>query len=84
MLPRRLQDLRGRIGPPFQSMRDVRSRGQAWGRYSRIEKRRFETCSHLRSIDSLWLISSAGFSVGTGFAAGGMAETSKTGVSFQG
>ena len=26
----------------------------------------------------------AGFSVGTGFAAGGLAETSKTGVSFQG
>jgi len=61
MLPCRLQDLRGRIGPPFKSMRGVRSRGQAWGRHSRIEKRRFETCSHLRTIDFLWLIPSAGF-----------------------
>ena len=84
VFPRSLQDLRGRIGPPFKSMRGVRSRGQAWGRCSRIEKRRFETCPHFRPIDFLWLIPLAGFSVGTGFAAGGLAETSKTGVSFQG
>lgn len=30
------------------------------------------------------LISLTGISIGTGFAAGGLAETSKTGVSFQG
>lgn len=84
VFPRRLQDLRGSIGPPFKSMRGVRSRGHAWGRHSRIEERRSETCSHLRPIYFLLLIPSAGLSVGTGFAAGGLAETSKTGVSFQG
>ena len=47
-------------------------------------KREGTRLRHLYAIDFGGSCHHLGFSIGTGFAAGGLAETSKSGVSFQG